>query len=86
MSQDDFGKGGNERVVHGSNERGFLAPVMSGSITRTQTPPTGILHVHLTVITISLLEEVDYEPGIPELYRSKTTTLWWGANVFVCVG
>lgn len=68
LSQDDLGQGSNKRVVHGFDERGFLTPVTPGSTTRARIPLVTVLYVHLSVVTISLLEKVSgYEPSIPQM-------------------
>ena len=76
LSQDDLGKGRNERVVHRVDEPSFLTPVTSGSTRRTRIPSARAPHVHLTVRLISLLEEVSgLELSIPQTSNSKTTSL-----------
>lgn len=80
LSHDDLGGGGNQRVVHGLDERGFVTTVTPWS-TQTRVPPVGVPHAHLSVAVVSLLEGVGgYEPSIPQLCSSERMMLQPGTN------
>ena len=54
LRQDNLSEGGNEREVHGLKESGFITSAQVRVIfTRTRIPSGGILHIHLSVITIN---------------------------------
>ena len=54
LSQEDLGRGGDQCVVQGFDERRLVAAVTPGSATRAQYPSVGVLHVHLFMMVSSL--------------------------------